>query len=520
MSQFAYDEVEYPGQVFPQTHPDRLATLASLFGISPAPPEHCRVLEVGCGDGGNLIPIALGSPQTQCVGFDLSANAIAKGQEIVRELGLANIELTQADLMAYQPEGKFDYIIAHGFMSWVPPPVQERLLELCRDRLGPHGVACISYNTYPGFHLRRMLREMMRYHVAEFPDPRQQIDQSRTLLQFLIAGQVKLEEYSAFLKHEADWILNRDSEAVLYHDDLAEVNIPFYFHEFVALARRFDLDYLAEADFFEMQDRIYPEPVVQALRQIDDPIRKEQYLDFLKCRRFRQTLLVHQDTSVRREPNLQAIAQFWVASAAKPKSQSPNLTPGAIEQFEGPRGGAMQIDYAPTKAAMLVLREAWPRPIPFFELLNQARAMIGEPTSNNWDENAQLFAEVLLGIWSAGLAEMHSLRPRWSTDPGDKPQVNPLARLHLRQGRSQVVTLRPSSMPVEAPFYREFFQLLDGTRDRAALISEMGKLLDEGRVSLPPEIDRSKLPEVIEGSIRRAARNALLIDRDSLAHVC
>lgn len=66
-------------------------------------------------------------------------------------------------------------------------------------------------------------------------------------------------------------------------------------------------------------------------------------------------------------------------------------------------------------------------------------------------------------------------------------------------------------MPVEASFYREFFQLLDGTRDRAALIAEMGKLLDEGRVSLPPDIDRSKLPEVVEGSIRRAARNALLV---------
>ncbi len=162
MSQFAYDEVEYPGQVFPQTHPDRLATLATVFGLSPAPPERCRVLEVGCGDAGNLIPIAMGAPGTECIGFDLSATAIAKGQAIANELGLTNIKLSQADLMAYHPDGKFDYIIAHGFMSWVPPPVQERLLQLCRESLAPQGVAMISYNTLPGFHLRRMLREMMR----------------------------------------------------------------------------------------------------------------------------------------------------------------------------------------------------------------------------------------------------------------------------------------------------------------------------------------------------------------------
>jgi methyltransferase-like protein len=356
-----------------------------------------------------------------------------------------------------------------------------------------------------------MLREMMQFHVAEFPSPRQQIDQSRAFLQFLLAGQVKSEEYSAFLKHEADWILNRDSEAVLYHDDLAEVNIPFYFHEFVSLARRFELEYLAEADFTEMQDRLYPEAVVETLRQIDDPIRKEQYLDFLKCRRFRQTLLVHQDQNIRREPALEALATFWIASAARPKSEVPELTPGVVEQFEGLRGAAMQIDHAITKAAMLVLRDAWPRPIRFFDLLNQARAILGEPTSSEWNDDAQIFAEVMLGIWSAGLAEMRSLGPAWSAEANDRPTLSPLARLQLRQGRSQVVTLRPSLMTVEAPFYREFFQLLDGTRDRAALVLEMGKLLDAGRVKLPPEIDRAKLPEVVEGSIRRAARNALLI---------
>lgn len=511
MSQFAYDEIEYPGQVFPQTHPDRLATLAAVFGLSPASPERCRVLEVGCGDAGNLIPIAMGSPQSECIGFDLSAAAIAKGQAIVDELGLTNIKLNQADLMAYQPDGKFDYIIAHGFMSWVPPPVQERLLELCRDTLTPQGVAMISYNTFPGFHLRRMLREMMRYHVADFPSPRQQIDQSRAFLQFLLAGSTQEDEYKSFLKHESEWILNRDSEAVLYHDDLASVNIPFYFHEFVAFARRFELEFLAEADFTEMQDRIYPEPVINALRQMEDPIRKEQYLDFLKCRRFRQTLLVHAGLPVNREPLVEAIPRFSVVSLAKPKSDSPDLTPGVLEQFEGPRGGAMQINHAATKAAMLLMRNAWPRAIPFFDLLNRSREMVGEETSTEWNDDAKLFAEILLGIWSAGLVEMHLFQPAWVVEPSDKPMLSPLARIQLRHGQSQITTLRPSAMRVEAPFYREFFQLLDGRHNLADLVSEMGKLLDEGRVSLPPEIDRAKLPELVAGSIRRASRNALLV---------
>ncbi len=337
------------------------------------------------------------------------------------------------------------------------------------------------------------------------------IDQSRAFLKFLLAGSTQKEEYASLLRHEADWILDHDSEAVLYHDDLANVNIPFYFHEFIAFAQRFDLEYLAEADFTEMQDRIYPEPVINALRQIEDPIRKEQYLDFLKCRRFRQTLLVHAGLRVSREPLIAAIPRFSVVSMAKPKSGSPDLTPGVVEQFEGPRGGAMQIDHAPTKAAMLLLRDAWPRAILFFDLLNRARGMVGEETSTEWNDDAKLFAEILLGIWSAGLVEMHCFQPSWAVEAGEKPRLSPLARIHLRQARPQITTLRPSAMRVEAPFYRELFQLLDGRQNIADLVSAMGKLLDQGRASLPPEIDRSRLPELVAGSVRRAARNALLV---------
>src|SRR5690348_3889512 len=47
----AYDDVPYP--TFPriETHPDRLAAVATLFGMTPAPVRNCRVLEIGCGDG-------------------------------------------------------------------------------------------------------------------------------------------------------------------------------------------------------------------------------------------------------------------------------------------------------------------------------------------------------------------------------------------------------------------------------------------------------------------------------------
>src|SRR5262249_50310498 len=51
----AYDTIPYGSRPFAQTHPDRLATMATWFGLQPAPVEHCRVLELGCGSGANII---------------------------------------------------------------------------------------------------------------------------------------------------------------------------------------------------------------------------------------------------------------------------------------------------------------------------------------------------------------------------------------------------------------------------------------------------------------------------------
>ena len=64
-------------------------------------------------------------------------------------------------------DGPFDYVVAHGVYSWVPAGVRDRLLAVCREVLAqPQGVAFISYNTYPGCHMRRMLWDMMKFHAA------------------------------------------------------------------------------------------------------------------------------------------------------------------------------------------------------------------------------------------------------------------------------------------------------------------------------------------------------------------
>src|SRR6202167_3563336 len=117
------------GFPYPNTHPDRLAAMAILHGLSPVPVDHCRVLEIGCNEGANLIPMAYAIPSSEFVGIDLARLPVERGQRRIRELGLTNVRIFEGDLLEVGAElGQFDYIIAHGVYAWVPDNVRDRLL--------------------------------------------------------------------------------------------------------------------------------------------------------------------------------------------------------------------------------------------------------------------------------------------------------------------------------------------------------------------------------------------------------
>ena len=186
----AYDQVLYAGLPFSQTHPDRLASLATLFGMQPAPVERCRVLELACANGGNLIPMAFELPGSEFVGIDMALAGIRTGRDEIAALGLANIRLEHMDIMDAGPElGMFDYIIAHGLYSWVPDQVRDRLLAVAKANLAPEGVAYVSYNALPGCRIREMFRDMLLFHVRGVSQPEARVEHAREFLECVVASQ-------------------------------------------------------------------------------------------------------------------------------------------------------------------------------------------------------------------------------------------------------------------------------------------------------------------------------------------
>jgi methyltransferase-like protein/SAM-dependent methyltransferase len=499
----SYDEVLYPGYAYRQTHPDRLAAMATLFGMTPAPVEGCRVLELGCGEGGNLIPMAFGLPRSQFLGIDSAQRPIQKGQAMVETLGIENITLRQLDLMDVSGElGQFDYIVAHGLYAWVRPVVQDKILAIAKSNLAPNGVAFVSYSAYPGGHLRTLVREMMLYHIRNLDDPEQQISQAQALLRLLAESQAESDAYGVFLKAELNRVLERRGE-FLYHDDLAQVFAPAYFHQFIEHAARHGLQYLAEAHFSDMHAPAATPAVAQALDGLAGGIvEKEQYLDFLKCRKLRQTLLCHQEVSLDRALKPEHMTKFYVASPAVPVSAKPDVCSEAAEEFRGPQGSGMVTAHRIAKAAIFELSEIWPQALQFQELLERVRRRLGGAAS----QDALALGEILLRTSAAGLVELHVHAFCFAAEAGERPVSSPLARLQLQKG-AMITTLRHTRIEVEGELERQLLLLLDGTRDRAALLSELSPFARPNASTPSREIP----PEDLESALGKLARLALLV---------
>ncbi|MDD2676985.1 MAG: class I SAM-dependent methyltransferase, partial [Methylacidiphilaceae bacterium] len=115
-----FDSLPADSTAFAPSHPARLAALGRLFALHPSHPAQARVLEIGCGAGGNLLPMAALYPRASFVGIDSSAVRIEEGLARIFALGLHNVELR---CLALNPVGEnwdaVDYLIAHGACPWV-----------------------------------------------------------------------------------------------------------------------------------------------------------------------------------------------------------------------------------------------------------------------------------------------------------------------------------------------------------------------------------------------------------------
>lgn len=447
----SYDQVPYVFYSFPESHPRRLQAAAYLLGLETPAPAECRVLELGCAVGGNIVPMAYSLPKAKLIGIDLVASQIETAKKFAAASGVENLDLRAASITDVTPEwGTFDYIIVHGVFSWVPHDVAEKVLQICAEQLTPNGLAYISFNTYPGWHVRMWAREAMRFHADEFADPMQKARAGRDLI--LALAQAPFT--SALLKGEVQYLQGK-SESYLLHEYFEGLNHPFYFRDFAARIAKQGLQYLGDAVQNGMVAAENWAPFkswMEANR--DDLIRQEQYVDFVRNREFRRALICHGNLTIDRAQMLARAETMQTAAFFRQSAEANGLT-----RFAHSRGEVVTAA-GPMHEALVTISRRFPHAISIREVIDAAG-----------QHRATLLRE-LLNCWMNGILELYIEPPVLAQAPGDKPRASLVARYLAEQNQSPI-NQRHGSIPVDE-VQRRFVQLLDGSRTRDQLATELG----------------------------------------------
>jgi methyltransferase-like protein/trans-aconitate methyltransferase len=467
----SYDALPYTSNPFPNTHPSLLGALARLFALEAAPLDEARVFELGCASGGNIIPLAARHPGASFVGIDLSNAQVEAGRARIARLGLSNIDL-RCQSFAEIEEGAaaFDYIICHGVYSWVPEPLRETILRLCRENLSPRGIALISYNVLPGWRMLQALRDSFLLHAGADADPAARVAQVRALLQLLPQASPDATPYKDFLAREAERLL-ASSDDYLAHEFLDDVNEPCSFREFMVAARRHGLAYLSEAELPSMFPANYPADAGEFIRKAggNDLLATEQYIDIVSGRTFRQTLLIGAERATRIARNISnervEPLHFLGANGIALTREADGVTLASASGRRLHTGSPVLAD------ALALFVAAFPGSSSVDDLM---RAL---PAAAHNAQTRALVRDGLLNMTINGLATPR-LDPVPAAHATNKPVACPMVRADAAGGAAATANLRHERVELGARA-QVVLPLLDGTRDAATIGADLRTLLPE-----------------------------------------
>jgi SAM-dependent methyltransferase len=499
-ARFAYDDVPYDSEATSEAHPSALATLARLAGLTAAAPARARVLEIGCGNGENLICAADYLPDASFVGFDLAADAVAAGAAAVKEASLGNVVLFAADLRAVRAErertganGSFDYVIAHGMYSWLPESARSELLALMREALAPEGIGFLSVNALPGWELRRAFRELARDRVSALETPAEKVNETlRLVAEIGSAGRTASGFFGALssaAREYAEHVARATPPEApfsryVFHDLIADYNDPFSVAELGDRLGRSGLRIVCEAPL--LRARVGALDRGDAFAGLSAEVARSG-LPFLQ-------VLVQRDDAVRpREPDPTAIAGLELWADLEPVSTGTyRTTTGAVVRPEPGDGLSRAAMHAPGFVAVRDL------------------ASVGAPLDAL---SRQLFAGFCEGVFTLVVERPPSVAAKAEL---------PCVAEHVRARAGRAVDRESASAVLTSAIHRSFrvpwpelavVRLLDGRRDVGALARDACAAAARVRPSLAGPLATGSAREVeafVASVIRRFTRHLFL----------
>lgn len=472
----SYDAIPYESIPITETHVEGLAALGRLYGMANADPQRCRVLELGCAEGGNLIPMAFYLPESRFVGLDLSQRQIEIGRRLVQDLGLVNVELLHRDVMhATDDLGRFDYIIAHGLYSWAPEPVRERILAILRDHLAENGLAYLSWNALPGWHTRAVMRDMLLHHVRAEREPRARLELAYRFLADYGAGLAEeAGDLAGILAAEVEY-LRQAPPSYLYHEYLVETNTPLLFSDFMAQADRQGLRYVADVDLHTLMPHTLGKAARSLVSTMEDRLARIQAMDFLRARRFHRSLLTHAATPVNDGPDMAAFRRL-AFHADLASDEEIDLASTSPQDFATPAGARYAVRHPLAKAAAMLLASVYPDSMGYGDLYAAAAGLVAEHGDAAMATDETTCAEELLDLVAWGALRPVATAQTFGFEPTQRPRAHALAQAQLAQGGDCVASIRHNAVHLDAPGAR-LLGMLDGRHDLDDLTRAMAETM-------------------------------------------
>lgn len=494
----SYDELPYDSLPLPETQPDFLAAVARLHGFDAPDPRHARILELGCAQGGNLIPLAWRWPESDCVGIELSRAQAQAGAAFIAGLGIRNVRVLHGDLAALPDDlGAFDYIIAHGVFSWVSPAVRQALLDVCRSHLSEQGIAYISFNVAAGWGRLQPLRAALLERTSpRLPAPARH----RQALEVLAA--LESEWADPLLLKEIDY-LKTASPSYLFHEYLAEFNTPLSFAEFATQLESHGLRYVGEAGprsaVVELEDAWGLIPESMAGRWMD----AEAALDDARVTRFRRALVARDDAPCAQPPASQTLTGLSFCADVSSDDEI-DLATASEQNFANPSGRSFPVAQPAMKAALMALSTVYPKALSYQELLVAVRQVLAEyGGGGDFDEAALREA---LFQWTMAHGVMPTVDAGVQAEaPGIHPRAHALARQQANSPGWAVSGARHGILELDGPA-RSLLSLLDGSHT----IDELAGIMQATLAGSGVELSRETVRDLIQGQLWLFSRQGLL----------
>lgn len=505
------EQIPYVSMPIEASQPSCLAAMVHMYGLTTAPADRARVLELGCASGGNIVPLAARYPTATFAGFDLAATHVANAQTRIDALGLKNITIGQGDLTTLDLKDQtFDAIICHGVFSWVPPATQDAILRICSQHLSANGIVFLSFNVLPGWHQRNIVRDICLQHAASEKSPAARVAKAREILHEIAKSVSTTTPYGVMLHNEVANLKTLPASYLL-GEFLVTENHACTLSQFADRARAFGLSYLGECDLASSSPETAQPSAAAAIRRLagPDPISVQNYTDIFSGRTFRRALLVRTEQARTVTPaKAQLLGGLHLSCLLRKSGRAGEA--GFYDRFKH----LVAAKDASTQSALTLLSQRYPSSVPFDELTALA---IGAKSQTN-------LVEAIYKLASEGAATLYALPLRCNSAPAKQPEVWRLARLEAQSGQNWVTSLHHRAIPINK-ILSFLVPRMDGSTDTMSLQRDLAAALSCNDLSPPVDMRRTAKPsganaheaiaaDYLKRGLDYLAVNALLVPDD------